>query len=909
MNGSAPLPLPQVTSRAIPGQDESPRLIPAPPRSTTRWQAGGSPSRIRRSGTRPILALGLCGAAALAGGLWQAHSAARLAAEDHLRAAAFAAAGEVERAVLAVEATQLTLLGWLRGAHTASLAEASRRANPPPGPLLLLDAEGQPVGPTSLAPHLLAGLAESEAFRAVRSGAARAFGDPVADAGGQPAILVMRRLEAPEGGFLGAALGMADLAGFAELRQRLALAMGGTLRLLRSDGTALPLDPPGSTETPGIDPGSPTFSAEHGLTALPLVMRAEAGPVAVLGAWRGVAAPLIGGTILLLGGFAAALRLARRRAGAALAAQAARIVAEEDAVLTAAEAAEERMRHRRELDVQGAALEATLGSMSQGLMTFGRHARLLLSNARCADLVGLPLEALRAGATFAELAAAARQAGDPGAVALLDRLLPLVVRREAASFLHVIDARRSVLVMHRPLLDGGWLATFEDASAGRATELRLRHLESHDALTGLPNAARLREALGARIAAGASHDGRDALLHVNIDRFRGVNEALGRAVGDALLRSVAARLRRLVRSGGGDIVARIGADEFVLLKAGRGEAGGDAAAEAAGVAERLVAAMGKPFEVEGYRVVTTASVGIALFPSGGGTAAEMLTSAALAMRAAKGAGRGGYAFYAPEMAEAAHHRRLAELDLRLALTEGAGRAFEVRYRPVVELPSRRITALEAGLCWNHPVYGLVEPETLLPLATELGLAAPLGRLLLRRAPAEVAPWSGMLRLSIGLSAAQLLDPGLVERVASGTAEAGLSRVEILVKEAELMGAPELMLDTIGRLRAGGVRVVLDELGGCAAMPAALRAAPFDRARLSPVLVRELGGRGHGLGIVRAISGLCAGYGIPLGASGVETEEQLGHLAAERCTQAVGPLFGAPVPAAELPALLGYAAGG
>jgi diguanylate cyclase (GGDEF)-like protein len=865
------------------------------------------PARLppRRSRLLPLVALGLGGTAALLAGVWQTQSESRHAAEAALGRAAAAAAREAERTLGGVEARQLALAAWLRGAGATSVEELRRRmvgeeaqallAVPGGPPLAVLDAEARPIGRAG-APADAAAL--GEALREIRAGAARALGPPAP--GGQ-ALPLLRRLEAPGGELLGVALGMADLAVLAGLQERFAAATGGSLRIAAPDAAT----PEAAEETPGL-PSWLRLSAEQQLASFPLALRAEAPLEAALAPWRDASALVLGGALLVLAGFAGALRQARSGGRAAEAAEAERMAALAEASLATREAAEERQAHRRELEAQAAALGATLGSMSQGLLTFGRHARLVLANHRCAELVGIPLEALRPGATFAAIAHAVRETGDAGAAALLDRLLPVVVRREAASFLHQLDPRRSLLVVHRPLPDGGWLATFEDTGALRAAELRLKEATRNDALTDLPHAATLREEMAAKLAAIAVQGGDAALLLLNLDRFRGVNEALGRAVGDALLQAVAKRLLRFTRrTRGEDLVGRLGADEFAVLAVGNGT--GDAAANAAGIAERLVAELGRPFEVQGYRVVTTVSIGIAPFPGSGADAAELLDNAALAMRTAKGAGRGGYAFYAPEMTTGAHLRRLAELDLRMALTEGAGRAFEVRYRPVVDLPSRRVVGLEALLCWVHPVYGLVEPEVLLPLAADLGLAAPLGRLLVRRACTEAAPWSDRRRLSIPLSAAQLLDPGLVERVASAAMETAMTggRLEILVREADVLGAPEPMLDTIARLRAGGVRVVLDELGATAPTPAALRAAPFDRARLAPGLVRELGGRGHGVGILRAMSDLCAAYGIPLAAGGVETEEQLQQLAAERCTQAAGPLFGAAVPAAELPALFTY----
>ncbi|WP_237216812.1 putative bifunctional diguanylate cyclase/phosphodiesterase, partial [Falsiroseomonas oryziterrae] len=570
------------------------------------------------------------------------------------------------------------------------------------------------------------------------------------------------------------------------------------------------------------------------------------------------------------------------------------------------EAFEQERRHQRELAAQQAAVLATVESMSQGFVTFGRHARLTLANSRCAEIVGLPLESLRPGVTLPELIAAARGAQRLGAAHALERLVPLVIRREPAAFLHELGRTRRVMVVHRPLQDGGWLATFEDATAQEAMERRLARLAHTDALTGLRNLAWLREHLAGLLAAAETSGAAAALLHVNLDRFRSVNEALGQAVGDALLRGAARRIEDTVRRGRGGDVVRLGADEFaVVLRATTSGVAGDPGLDAAGLAERIVAALGKPFEVEGYRVVTGASIGIAMFPAQGRSADELLTRAALAMRRAKGGSRGGHAFYAPEMTAQAGARRLLELELRLALTEGSGRAFELRCEPVLDVVSRRVVGVEAQLRWQHSVHGLVPHDILAALAADLGLAAPLGRMLPRRAVAALAAWPDTLRVGIGFSVAQLLEPGLVERLDSMLAEVGIApqRLEILVAEPELRQAPHLVLDTLHRLRGLGLRVTLDEFGASDASPWSLRAFPFDRVRLTRALVRELGGRNHGFGIMRALMALARQHGIPATAQGVETEEQLALLAAERCAQAQGPLFAAAVPAESVPALL------
>ncbi|MGG5819085.1 putative bifunctional diguanylate cyclase/phosphodiesterase [Falsiroseomonas sp. HW251] len=611
-------------------------------------------------------------------------------------------------------------------------------------------------------------------------------------------------------------------------------------------------------------------------------------------------AELGGGALLFLLLVVLAATATRRRAAAEAEAEAVQVAALRQSGQMAAAAAEERQRHRRELAAHASAFQATLDCMSLGLLTFGRHGRLTAANTRCAELPGVPLEALRPGATLPGLITASQEGGQAGAAELLQRLLPLVVRREATSFRHDLGDGRTALALHRPLPDGGWLATFEDVTVSRAAEQRQAALLEQHATTGLPNRASLRPRLAALLQIHRVSGGRVALLHINLSRFRAVNEALGHHIGDALLRAVAGRMSRLVRArSGADLLAHVGADEFVLVTVPAPSLRGDPAAEAAAIAERLALALARPFEVEGYRILTGAAIGIALFPASGETADELLRNAALATRLAKGAGQHG--FFTPDLAIAAQAKRLLELDLRQALMEGAASAFEIHGEPIVEARSRRMAGVQASLRWRHAVHGLLPAQTLAPLAEELGLVLPLGRLALWRACTEAKGWPVELRLALRLSLPQLQDAGLVERVAATLAETGLSasRLDILLPLDELRELSSAALDAMHRLRDLGLRLTLDDVDAGADAPAALRAFPFDGARLSGLLVSELGGRNHGLEMMQALLALCGRHGTPIDAAGVETEEQFELLLKAGCRQLQGPLFGRARPCSDL----------
>jgi diguanylate cyclase (GGDEF)-like protein len=875
------------------------------------------PRRLGRVRTFAAILLGMTVLGGNAVTAWMGREHALADAGRELRHVSYALADQTDRAVQAVEGIQAVLVERIRAAGIATPAELRsftagravqfmlRERNAAvgrPDAVTLFDAEGRPLGAPGPAPAPVEGLTSRAEFQALASGESRFIGRPVLDAAtGTWTLHVAHRISGPEGEFLGMALGVVDLSHLARLHAEQPWGMGGSLHIFAADGTPLLRYPSTSGEE------APGLVAGHASGAYPLLVQAEVTERAALSAWRLQAGALGGSTalVLLLAGLAGAASARRGRVQADAEEERRQLDAERARMEVVA--AEERLRHRRELAAQDTEFQATIESMTQGVIKFGPHAKLVLANCRCAEILGFPLEALRTGATLAELGIAAREAGQADAAAVLDRLLPLVVRREAGAFQQEMEGGRAVSVVHKPLRGGGWLATFEDVSARHAAEMRVAHLADHDALTGLPNRAMLRERLASVIASADCGGGRTSVLHINLDRFRTVNETLGHRVGDTLLRAVAGRIMRQVRAhrGGGDIVARLGADEFAVVTAPAFGMRGDAAAEAAGLARRIVAALSRPFEVDGFDVVIGASVGIALFPADGATADEMLRHAELALHGAKADGRGRYVFFEPEMGAQAQGRRLLELDLRRALTLGKGREFELHYQPVVDVMTRRVSGLEALLRWTHPVHGMVPAGTFISLADELGLIVPLGKVLLHRACAEVAQWSTTLRVALNLSSSQVLDPGLVDSVAAALDESGLNphRLELEITEAVLLQAPELTLNVLHRLRAMGVRVTMDDFGTGASSLGYLRSFPFDKVKIDRSFVAELGGRSDGVAIVQAITSLCGRLGIPTTAEGVETEEQLRLLAAQRCVQAQGHLFSPPVPAAEVPFML------
>src|SRR4051794_16629582 len=434
-----------------------------------------------------------------------------------------------------------------------------------------------------------------------------------------------------------------------------------------------------------------------------------------------------------------------------------------------------------------------------------------------------------------------------------------------------------------------------DVTRYREAEAHIRHLAQHDHLTGLANRALFRERLGRALAAARRGGGPVAVLCLDLDRFKPVNDTLGHPGGDALLRAVAARLLACVREG--DTAARLGGDEFAVLQAGAGQP------EAAGaLARRLVEALSAPYEVLGHQIVVGASVGVALAPGDGRDPDELLKRADMALCRAKADGRGTFRSFEPGMDARLQARRLLELDLRKALAAGE---LELHYQPLVDLRTGAVSALEALLRWRHPARGLVPPGEFVPLAEEIGLIVPVGGWVLRRACADAAGWPGGVRVAVNLSAAQFRGRELVAAVVGALAAAGLApaRLELEITETVLLRDGEATLATLRELRALGVRIAMDDFGTGYSSLGYLRSFPFDKIKIDRCFVRDLGASADCEAIVRAVTGLGGSLGIATTAEGVETEEQLERLRPEGCDEAQGFHLGRPMPAAEVVAFL------
>jgi len=427
------------------------------------------------------------------------------------------------------------------------------------------------------------------------------------------------------------------------------------------------------------------------------------------------------------------------------------------------------------------------------------------------------------------------------------------------------------------------------------SQARSQYLAYHDSLTGLGNRLLFKEQLeeALRDVSVASHP--LAVLFLDLDGFKAVNDTLGHSIGDLLLKSVATKLRDILPRT--DRIARLGGDEFAILQISATQPGSSIA-----LAEKIIEVVGQPNSIDGHDVTVGASVGIAVARPGDINTENFLKSADLAMYSAKSDGRGTYRMFDPEMDAIVQARRLLERDMRTALAQDGFRLF---YQPLVNLQTKKVTAFEALMRWQHPERGMVPPSDFIPVAEEMGLIVQLGEWALRQACAEATEWPDGVCVSVNLSPLQFSKGNLVSSVMSALASAGLpaSRLELEITESVLLEKSERNITILNQLRDLGVRISMDDFGTGYSSIGYLRSFPFDKIKIDQSFVRDLLVDEGSLAIVRAIAGLGVSFGMITTAEGVETEEQMRCLNLEGCIEVQGYLYSRPVPANEIVGVL------
>ena len=478
-------------------------------------------------------------------------------------------------------------------------------------------------------------------------------------------------------------------------------------------------------------------------------------------------------------------------------------------------------------------------------------------------------------------------------------------RRPIRNFRYrLVNARGQLLhirINGKPVFDAaggfiGYRGTGSDVTAEVEAAEQAQHLALHDALTGLPNRILFRERLELAAAAAARRRTLAAVLCIDLDHFKDVNDTRGHAAGDLILKQAAARLREVVRDS--DTVARLGGDEFAVVQNDVGSL-----AEVQALCQRLVDAFRSPFAVDGHPAHLGLSIGVALAPIDADNPDDLLRQADLALYRAKSEGRGEFRLFEPVMDAQLRARKQLEDDLREALLRAE---FILEYQPQVALATGRIVGAEALVRWRHPRHGLLGPGSFIPIAEQTGLIFPLGAWILRAACADAAGWPGEVRVSVNLSPIQVRQRRLVDEVAEALHATGLAadRLELEVTEGILLKDTEQALAALEELKELGVHIAMDDFGTGYSSLGYLQRFPFDKLKIDRCFVRDLFVSSGSAAIIRAVIGLGRGLGISVIAEGVETDAQLSFLEREGCAAVQGFHLGRPMPAAELARRLG-----
>jgi diguanylate cyclase (GGDEF)-like protein len=813
-----------------------------------------------------------------------------------------------------VEVIQKDVIGYMRslgvtssesfklrmsGEDIHSMLKAKLSAQSYVGGMTIFDADGKLINGSAAWPPPDVSVANRPYFKAFKSNpdSPDLLIEPVTSRiNGAWTIILARKITGPSGEFLGAIGRGIEPVHFEKFFASLALGDDAIISMFHRDGTLLALYPHndsmigknfatgpffgkvlseadyGTLRLTGPIDGQERLGSARQLKGFPIVVIATTTVSAALTDWR------------------QQIRFLIMVAGLSV------LVITAILILVVRQLSRQHRSSQRRLTLEKQKLDIAINNMTQGLLLYDSSERLIVCNQRYLEMYGLSLDVIKPGYSFRDLIVYRKQTGSfKGDV---DSFCANVLRNVALGKIthNVVETTdgRSIQIVNQPLLDGGWVTTHEDITARIISEERITHLAHYDALTDLPNRALFHDQLKqelARIAPGQQV----AVLYIDIDEFKSVNDSLGHLIGDALLKSVAVSLSRCVS--GTDFVARLGGDEFAIVQTAV-----KATADVTDLVTRVFDAIRRPYECLGHQVTTDASIGIALAPQHGADLDQILKNADLAMYAAKAAGRRTWRFFEPNMDARVKARRMLEMDLRQALIDGA---FEVHYQPCVSLLDNSITGCEALLRWRHPQRGMVSPAEFIPIAEDTGLINQLGEWVLTTACAEATTWPDETKLAVNVSPVQFRSGTLALKVVAALAASGLAanRLELEITEAVLIRDDETALAILHQLRAVGVRIALDDFGTGYSSLSYLQRFPFDKIKIDRCFVNDIAEPVGSSCIVQAVVNIAAARHMTTIAEGVETQQQMELLRGLGCTEMQGYLFSAARPAADIRQLL------
>jgi diguanylate cyclase (GGDEF)-like protein len=545
--------------------------------------------------------------------------------------------------------------------------------------------------------------------------------------------------------------------------------------------------------------------------------------------------------------------------------------------------------------------DTALNNMPHGLCMFRADGQLAVMNYRFSEMMNLSDDLVQRGVTAFDIMAAGVVAGSVS-VASSRMILSEIENTQARDMITTdpdVTRGRSLSWTFQPMTGGGAVVLLEDITERRNAEARISHLARYDELTALPNRVNFRDEIGRLLAIQQGAEQLSALLFVDLDQFKQVNDTLGHPCGDQLLCAVAERLREMLRPE--DFVARFGGDEFVVFQQNI-----HSADDAAILARRIVDRLSERYKIDNHLVEIGASVGIAM-STRGVSADTLLKNADMALYRAKADGRGTYCFFRDEMAQVVEARRILELDLRKAL---ANEEFELYYQPLVNLKSGRISTCEALLRWNHPARGTVSPIDIIPVAEDMGLIVDLGRWILRKACMECMKWPEAVSVAVNFSPQQFHQRDVLSEVRYALEVSGLqaNRLEIEITESSLLRNTQMTHDVLSQLHSLGVRISLDDFGTGYSSLSYLHNFPLEKVKIDRSFLEGIDSD-RPLTLLRGVARLSADLGMSVVVEGIESNEQLELISADGTVSEVqGYLFSRPVPAARIRQLLNVSHG-